>query len=99
MRRKLSAGVLMALALLIPAAPAAAQAAAPGLDAACQTVERKLFRDIRELVTIDLDTATEDDLQVLGTQILTAAKAESLPVLPGAMQERLSGTEADLRAF
>ena len=42
MRRTISAGVLMTLVLLIPAAPAAAQAETPGLNAACQTVERKL---------------------------------------------------------
>ena len=99
MRRTISAGVLMALVLLIPAAPAAAQAETPGLDASCQTVERKLFKDIRELVTIDLDTATEVEIQVLANQILAAAKADSLPVLPPAMQERLEGTAEDLRAF
>ena len=99
MRRKISAGVLMALVLLIPAAPAAAQAETPGLDAACQTVERKLFKDIRELVTIDLDTATEVEIRVVANQILAAAKADSLPVLPRAMQERLKGTAEDLRAF
>jgi len=99
MRRKISAGVLMALVLLVPAAPAAAQAETPGLDAACQTVERKLFKDIRELVTIDLDTATDVEIQVVANQILAAAKADSLPVLPGAMQERLEGTADDLRAF
>jgi len=98
-RRTISAGVLMALALLIPAAPAAAQAETPGLDAACQTVERKLFKDIRELVTIDLDTATDVEIRVVANQILAAAEAESLPVLPRAMQERLDGTADDLRAF
>lgn len=86
MRRKISAGVLMALALLIPAAPAVAQAETPGLDAACQTVERKIFKDIRELVTIDLDTATDVEVRVLADQILSAAKADSLPVLPRALQ-------------
>ncbi|RSM51626.1 cell wall anchor protein [Actinoplanes sp. ATCC 53533] len=99
MLRKIPAGVLMALVLLIPAAPAAARAETPGLDAACQTVERKLFKDIRELVTIDLDTATDVEIQVVANQILAAAKANSLPVLPGAMQERLRGTAEDLRAF
>ncbi|SDT72966.1 LPXTG cell wall anchor domain-containing protein [Actinoplanes derwentensis] len=99
MRRQISAGVLMALALLIPAAPAAAQAVTPGLDADCQTVERKLFKDIRTLVTIDLDTATDTEVRVLANQILAATKAESLPVLSRAMQERLDGTEEDLRAF
>ncbi|WP_433827859.1 LPXTG cell wall anchor domain-containing protein [Actinoplanes sp. CA-015351] len=99
MRSTMVAGGMMALALLIPAAPAAAQAATPGLDAACQTVERKLYRDIRELITIDLDTATDVEIRVLANQILSAAKTDSLPVLPDAIQERLDGTPDDLRAF
>ncbi|MCA2212750.1 LPXTG cell wall anchor domain-containing protein [Jidongwangia harbinensis] len=99
MRRKTSAGVLMALALLIPAAPAAAQAEAPGFDAACQTVERKLYKDIRKLVTIDLATATDVEIRVVANQILAATKANSLPVLPRAMQKRLDGTADELRAF
>jgi len=99
MRWKMSAGVLMALAFLIPAAPAVAQTGPPGLDEACQTVERKVYKDIRELFTIDLDTATDVEVRVLANQILAAAKADSLPVLPGAVQERLDGTADDLRAF
>ncbi|GAA3344450.1 hypothetical protein GCM10020358_47750 [Amorphoplanes nipponensis] len=99
MRRKTAAGVLLALALLTPAAPAAAHAETPVLDASCQTVERKLYKDIRELITIDLDTATEVEMQVVANQILAAARAESLPVLPGAVQDRLDGTADDLRAF
>jgi LPXTG-motif cell wall-anchored protein len=99
MRSKISAGVLVALALLVPAAPAAAQAAPPGLNAACQTVERKVYKDIRELVTINLDTATDVEVRVLANQILAAATADSLPVLPDAVQERLDGTADDLRAF
>jgi LPXTG-motif cell wall-anchored protein len=98
-RREIPAGVLTALVLLIPAAPAAAHAETPGLDAACQTVDRKLFTDIRELVTVDLDTATEEEIQVVANQILAAATADALPVLPPAMQDRLDGTEDDLRAF
>lgn len=65
MRWKVPAGVLMALALLIPAAPAVAQTDLPGLNEACQTVERKVYKDIRELVTIDLDTATNVEVRVL----------------------------------
>jgi LPXTG-motif cell wall-anchored protein len=99
MRRKISAGVLMALVLLIPAAPAAAQAETPGPNAACQTAERKIYKDIRELITIDLDTATNTEIRVVANQILAAAKADSLPVLPPAIQERLDGTPDDLRAF
>jgi LPXTG-motif cell wall-anchored protein len=99
MRRMVSAGVLMALVFLIPAAPAAARAETSGLDAACQTVERKIFEDIRELVTIDLDTATDIEVRVVANQIMSATKDDSFPVLPPALQERLDGTEEDLRAF
>jgi len=99
LRWKMSAGVLMALAFLIPAAPAVAQTEPPVLNEACQPVERKVYKDIRELVTIDLDTATDVEVRVLANQILSAAKADSLPVLPPAVQERLDGTPEDLRAF
>ncbi|MGW3807911.1 LPXTG cell wall anchor domain-containing protein [Micromonospora sp. NPDC005113] len=99
MRWKLPAGVLMALAFLVPAAPAMAQTEPPVLNEACQTVERKVYKDIRELVTIDLDTATNVEVRVLANQILAAANADSLPVLPDAIQERLDGTADDLRAF
>ncbi|MFE9651664.1 LPXTG cell wall anchor domain-containing protein [Micromonospora sp. NPDC006431] len=99
MRWKIPAGVLMALAFLIPAAPAVAQTEPPGLNEACQTVERKVYKDIRELLTIDLDAATNVEVRVLANQILAAANADSLPVLPDAIQERLDGTADDLRAF
>ncbi|MEU6075377.1 LPXTG cell wall anchor domain-containing protein [Micromonospora sp. NPDC047074] len=99
MRWKIPAGALMALAFLIPAAPAVAHTELPGLNEACQTVERKVYKDIRELVTIDLDTASDVQVRVLANQILAAAKADSLPVLPRVMQERLDGTADDLRAF
>ncbi|MEH0938366.1 ALF repeat-containing protein [Micromonospora psammae] len=99
MRWKLPAGVLMALAFLVPAAPAMAQTEPPVLNEACQTVERKVYKDIRELVTIDLDTATNVEVRVLASQILAAANADSMPVLPDAIQERLDGTADDLRAF
>lgn len=99
MRWKIPAGVLVALALLIPAAPAVAQTGSPGLNEACQTVERKVYTDIRELVTIDLDTASDTDVRVLANQVLAAARANSLTTLPGKLQERLDGTANDLRAF
>ncbi|GAA2564348.1 hypothetical protein GCM10010435_40850 [Winogradskya consettensis] len=99
MRLKLAAGVVMALAFLIPAAPAMARAETPGLNESCQTVERKVYKDIRDLMTIDLDTATDVQVRVLTAQILSVAKAESLPVLPPAIQDRLDGTPEDLRAF
>jgi LPXTG-motif cell wall-anchored protein len=99
MRWKIPAGALIALAFLIPAAPAMAQTESTGLNAACQTVERKVYKDIRDLVTIDLDTATDVEVRVLANQILSVANAESLPVLPQAVQDRLDGTADDLRAF
>ena len=99
MRWKLPAGVLMALAFLIPVAPAMAQTEPPVLNEACQTVERKVYKDIRELVTIDLDTATNVEVRVLANQILAAANADSLPSLPRLIQNRLDGTSEDLRAF
>lgn len=99
MRLKISAGILVALALMIPAAPAAAHTEQPGLDNACQTVERKVYKDIRKLVTIDLDTATNVEVRVLAAQILSAALADSLPVLPDALQDQLDGTPEELRAF
>ena len=65
MRWKFPAGALLALAFLIPAAPAVAHTESPGLNEACQTVERKVYKDIRKLVTIDLDTATDQEVRVL----------------------------------
>ncbi|MET8120498.1 LPXTG cell wall anchor domain-containing protein [Micromonospora sp. NPDC005291] len=99
MRWKVPAGALMALAFLIPAAPAMAQVESPGPIDACQTVERKSYTDIRKLITIDLDTATTVELRVLTGQILTAANADSLPVLPDIIQKRLDGSSDELRAF
>ncbi|MFF5178121.1 LPXTG cell wall anchor domain-containing protein [Micromonospora sp. NPDC000316] len=99
MQWKLPAGVIVALVFLVPAAPAMAQPEPPVLNGACQTVERKVYKDIRELLTIDLDTATDTEVRVLTGQILTAANADSLPVLPDIIQERLDGTADDLRAF
>ncbi|MEU4473831.1 LPXTG cell wall anchor domain-containing protein [Micromonospora sp. NPDC023888] len=100
MRWKFPAGALIALAFLVPAAPAMAQTEAPGLNAACQTVERKTYKDIREVITaVDLDTATTGQLRLLAYQILNTANEESLPVLPDAIQQRLNGTTDELRAF
>ncbi|XVU24128.1 LPXTG cell wall anchor domain-containing protein [Actinoplanes sp. CA-054009] len=97
MRGKIAAGVLMALAFLIPAAPAMAQAEPPVLGADCQPVERKVFKDVRRLFTIDLDTATDTEVRLLANQILAAT--ESLPVLPPALQKKMDGTPEELRAF
>ncbi|MGC4876360.1 LPXTG cell wall anchor domain-containing protein [Micromonospora sp. DT43] len=97
MRRKFTASALIALAFLVPAAPAMAQTKVPGLNAACQTVERTVYKDIRELVTINLDTATNQQLRILSAEILAAT--DSLPVLPDRIQERLKGTPDELRAY
>ncbi|XVV11475.1 LPXTG cell wall anchor domain-containing protein [Actinoplanes sp. CA-131856] len=97
MRGKIAAGVLMALALLIPAAPAMAQAEPPVLGADCQPVERKVFKDVRQLFTIDLDTANDSEVRLLAYRILDAT--ESLPVLPPALQKKMGGTPEELRAF
>ncbi|MGY4911068.1 LPXTG cell wall anchor domain-containing protein [Micromonospora aurantiaca (nom. illeg.)] len=99
MQWKIPAGALVALAFLIPAAPAAAQTASPGLNESCQTVERKVYKDFRELVTIDLDSAPVSELRLLAYRLLAEAQAESLPVLPGEIEERLKGTSDDLRAY
>lgn len=99
MRGKIPAGVLMALALLIPAAPAIAQTPSPGPNEACQTVDRTVYKDVRTMVTVDLATATTTQVRLLANQILAEANRESLPVLPDAIQERLNGTADDLRAF
>jgi LPXTG-motif cell wall-anchored protein len=99
MLKKISAGVLMALAFLMPAAPAAAEAGTPVLDEACQTVEPKVFTDLRDMITIDLDTANAGQVRILAYKILEAAAAIPLTVLPGRIEERLKGSEEDLRAF
>ena len=99
MRWSVPACVLMALAFLVPAAQAVAEPGSPVLNQACQPVERKVYKDIRELVTIDLDTASDTDVRVLANQILSVARAESLTGLPTRIQERLDGSADDLRAF
>ncbi|GAA2371451.1 hypothetical protein [Dactylosporangium salmoneum] len=87
----------MVLALLIPAASAVAQTGSPGTaQTSCRTV---VYSDIRQLVTIDLDTASDTSVRVLANQILAAAVANSLTTLPGRIQARLDGTADDLRAF
>ncbi|WP_422739085.1 ALF repeat-containing protein [Micromonospora sp. WMMD729] len=97
MRRKIWAGALLVFALLVPATPAMAQTGSPGLSTTtCQAI---MYTDIRELVTIDLDTASDTEVRVLANQIMAVAVAESLTVLPGRIQARLDGTAEDLRAF
>lgn len=98
MRWKIPAGVMVALALLIPAAPAVAQTGTPrAATASCPAVV--VFTDVRTLITIDLDTASDRAVRVLAGQILTAANANALATLPGVIQTQLSGTPDQLRAF
>ncbi|MEU4470260.1 LPXTG cell wall anchor domain-containing protein [Micromonospora sp. NPDC023888] len=100
MRWKIPAGALVALAFLIPAAPAVAQAQSPGLNAACQTVERKVYKDFRELVTIDLDTATDPQMRSLVVVLLDEAIEEKLSVMPVVLQQRVrGGTPEELRDY
>ncbi|MEU4474943.1 cell wall anchor protein [Micromonospora sp. NPDC023888] len=97
MRRKISVGILLALAFLVPATPAVAQTRSSGLtETSCEAI---VYEDIRELVTVDLDTASDTEVRVLANQIMSAAVADSLTVLPGRIQARLDGTANDLRAF
>jgi hypothetical protein len=98
MRWKISAGVLVVLALLVPTSSAMAQTRSPSLNqATCQVI---LYTDIRELVTIDLDTASDLDIRILANQILARARAEALTELPGRLNELLrNGTPEDIRAF
>ncbi|MEU7920225.1 LPXTG cell wall anchor domain-containing protein [Micromonospora zamorensis] len=98
MRWKTPAGALIALAFLIPAAPAMAQTPSTGLNAACQTVKRDVYQDIRKL-TSDLDTADDGQLRLVAYRILDEARANKFPVLPGALEKRLAGTPDDLRAY
>ncbi|MFI1993047.1 ALF repeat-containing protein [Actinoplanes sp. NPDC020271] len=102
MRGKIPAGVTLALAaLLIPAAPAVARTASPSpaVTAAvtCQTVV--VYKDVRALVTIDLETASDTRVRLLANQILAAATANSLTGLPSTLQQKLDGTPDELRAF
>ncbi|GIF72193.1 LPXTG cell wall anchor domain-containing protein [Asanoa siamensis] len=99
MRWKIAAGVLVALAFMVPAAPAAAQTQRPGLNESCQTVERKIYKDMRELVKIDLDTANTAQVRLLANQILFAATNDQLSGLSTALQGGLNGPADDLRAF
>jgi LPXTG-motif cell wall-anchored protein len=101
MRRYIVSGVLMALAFLVPATPALAQTGSPGLDQDCHTVERKVYKDIREFSPIDLDTATAVQVRLRANQILFVATTNGLTTLESKMQELLgpTSTDADLRAF
>jgi hypothetical protein len=102
MRWTIPFGVIAALAFLIPAAPAApaaAQTGKPGLDEFCQPIEREQYTDLRTLIDIDLDKATDIEVRLRANQILSAARTDSLPTLPGATQTALDGSADGLRAF
>ncbi|WP_433064817.1 ALF repeat-containing protein [Dactylosporangium sp. CS-033363] len=59
----------------------------------------KLFADLRSLVTIDLDTASDVEVRLLANQLQAEAKAEKLTTLPGRLQTALDGTAEGLRTF
>ncbi|AEV85724.1 cell wall anchor domain-containing protein [Actinoplanes sp. SE50] len=99
MRSKLSAGAVVALAFLIPAAPAVAHTGAPAGTKTNRSAERKVYRDLREIVTIDPDTATSTQVRLVANRILFESTREALPVLPDAVQAAMDGTEAQLRTF
>lgn len=98
MRWNISAGVLLVLALLVPTSSAMAQTGSPSVNqATCQVI---LYTDIRELVTIDVDTASDLDIRILANQILARARADALTSLPGRLDGLLrNGNPDDIRAF
>jgi hypothetical protein len=96
MRWKIPAGALLALALLVPSAPAAARSAAAANQTFCRVAT---YTDLRALVTIDLDTASDTEVDLLANQLQSAAKADKLTTLPGRLQTGLDGSAEDLRAF
>jgi hypothetical protein len=97
MRWKITVGVLLTSAFLIPPASAVAQAESPKSNKApCQTI---VYEDIRELVPIDLATASADEVEAVAGDILTVAVEDSLSGLGSRLQAAMGGTEADLRAF
>ncbi|MGC4811173.1 cell wall anchor protein, partial [Micromonospora sp. DT228] len=96
MRLKIAAGVLLALAFLAPATSAVAQTRSTVLtETSCQAI---VYTDIRELVTVDLETASDTEVRVLANQIMAAGVRDSLTTLPGRIQAGLDGTADDLRA-
>src|SRR3569833_1539066 len=96
MRWKVPAGALLVMALLMPATSALARTGSPApAQAACRTV---VYEDVRELVTIDVATASDTEVRLLANQVLAVAVAESLTTLPGRLQALLGGPAADLRA-
>jgi hypothetical protein len=98
MRWKIAAGVLVVLALLVPTSSAMAQTSSPSLNQ--ETCHVILYTDIRELVTIDVDTASDLEIRMLANRILAQARADALTELPGRLDELLrNGTPGDIRAF
>lgn len=58
-----------------------------------------MYKDIRELTTIDPDTADITEVQILANQLLTKANDDSFVATPRALQEALDGGDDDLRKF
>jgi hypothetical protein len=100
MRWKIPAGVTLALALLVPAAPAVAQTTTtPRVETAASCPAVVVYTDLRQLITIDLDTASDRAVRVLAGQLFTAANANSLTSLAAALQTQLGATPDELRTF
>jgi hypothetical protein len=97
MRWKITVGVLLTSAFLMPPASAVAQAESPKPNnTPCQTI---VYEDIRELVPIDLATASAEEVEDVAGDILSVAVEDSLSGLGSRLQAAMGGTEADLVAF
>lgn len=97
MRWKIPIGVLSVIALLIPAPSAVAQTGSRLDEATCQEV---VYTDIRELFTIDVDTASDIEVRMLVGRIDSVARAELLVDLHAAAQSVLTGDDpGELREF
>lgn len=108
MRWSIPAGALIALAFLVPTAPAVAQTESPrtvtqtespGLNEDCEPVERKVYKDLRNQLSIDLDNAHFGELRLLASRILHEAHINSFNRLSDGINEGLEGTEDELRAY
>ncbi|MEV0272411.1 hypothetical protein AB0H43_26845 [Hamadaea sp. NPDC050747] len=75
MRWKTLAGVVIALAWLVPAVPAAAVEPTPiGLDQACRLGQPVTYPDLRPLLDVDVDAMTDVEVRLRVNQILAASK-------------------------
>lgn len=99
MRWKTLAGVMMALAWLAPAVPAAAAEPAPiGLEQACELGQPVTYPDLGPLLDVDVDAMTDVDVRVKVNQILAASKDVYGGVAERA-QKALDGEPQDVREF